>query len=175
MDSLISTLASPIPFIILISVVITVHELGHYWAGRAFNAAAESFAVGFGRPIFEVKDKRGDFAAVALERGLITGLKTRREVEEQLIEIVGENEEFSEPWTTYLVAESTRSQLRVGIAAPSLVRLVGTAGAAEAGHVVTWLSPAASARHAMVLSNARARRRRTGMGAPPGGRTTPKR
>src|SRR6185295_15144058 len=59
MDNLISALASPLPFIILISVVITVHELGHYWAGRAFNAAAESFAVGFGRPIFEIKDKRG--------------------------------------------------------------------------------------------------------------------
>jgi regulator of sigma E protease len=39
--------------------VITVHELGHYWVGRAFGAAVESFSVGFGRPIFEVKDKRG--------------------------------------------------------------------------------------------------------------------
>ena len=48
-----------VPFLILISVVITVHELGHYWVGRMFNAAAESFAVGFGKPIFEVRDKRG--------------------------------------------------------------------------------------------------------------------
>lgn len=59
MDGIFSVLASPIPFIILISIVITVHELGHYWVGRGFGAAVESFSVGFGRPIFEVRDKRG--------------------------------------------------------------------------------------------------------------------
>jgi regulator of sigma E protease len=46
-------------FLVLISVVITVHELGHYWVGRAFGAAVESFAIGFGKPIWEVRDKRG--------------------------------------------------------------------------------------------------------------------
>jgi regulator of sigma E protease len=46
-------------FLLLISVVITIHELGHYWVGRAFGAAVESFAIGFGRPIFELRDKRG--------------------------------------------------------------------------------------------------------------------
>ncbi len=40
-----------------------------------------------------VKDKRGDFAAVAMERGLITALKTRREVEDQIKQIVGEDED----------------------------------------------------------------------------------
>jgi len=59
MDGIFSVLASPIPFIVLISIVITVHELGHYWVGRGFGAAVESFSVGFGRPIFEVRDKRG--------------------------------------------------------------------------------------------------------------------
>jgi regulator of sigma E protease len=59
MDGIISILASPIPFIILISVVITVHELGHYWVGRLFGAAVESFSVGFGKPIFEMRDNRG--------------------------------------------------------------------------------------------------------------------
>ncbi len=59
MDGIFSVLASPIPFIVLISIVITVHELGHYWVGRGFGAAVESFSIGFGRPIFEVRDKRG--------------------------------------------------------------------------------------------------------------------
>ncbi|MEP7209838.1 MAG: M50 family metallopeptidase [Alphaproteobacteria bacterium] len=59
MDSLISALAWPIAFLLLISVVITVHELGHYFVGRFFGAAVESFAVGFGKPAFEIKDKRG--------------------------------------------------------------------------------------------------------------------
>lgn len=59
MEKLISVLASPIPFIVLISIVITVHELGHYWVGRFFGAAVESFSVGFGKPIVEMRDKRG--------------------------------------------------------------------------------------------------------------------
>jgi regulator of sigma E protease len=59
MDTVVSWIASPIPFIVLISVVITVHELGHYWAGRSFNAAIESFSLGFGSPLIQWKDKRG--------------------------------------------------------------------------------------------------------------------
>lgn len=39
------------------------------------------------------REKRGDLAAVALDRGLVTGLKSRREVEEQLKTLVGEDEE----------------------------------------------------------------------------------
>ncbi|HLS82630.1 MAG TPA: signal peptide peptidase SppA [Steroidobacter sp.] len=39
------------------------------------------------------REQRGDLAAVALERGLITDLKTRREFEEQLIALVGEDED----------------------------------------------------------------------------------
>lgn len=46
-------------FLILISLVITVHELGHYWAGRMFAAAVESFSLGFGRSLVEKRDSRG--------------------------------------------------------------------------------------------------------------------
>ncbi len=59
MEKLFSVLASPIPYLLLISVVIAVHELGHYLAGRMFNAGAESFSIGFGRSILETTDKRG--------------------------------------------------------------------------------------------------------------------
>jgi regulator of sigma E protease len=59
MDFVISLLGSPISFLIVISIVITVHELGHYWVGRGFGAAVESFAIGFGKPIFEARDRRG--------------------------------------------------------------------------------------------------------------------
>ena len=44
--------------LILLGVVVIIHELGHYLAARAFGGAAESFSVGFGRPLYEVKDKR---------------------------------------------------------------------------------------------------------------------
>jgi regulator of sigma E protease len=59
MDGIVWVLKHLPEFIILISVVITVHELGHYWVGRAFGAAVESFSIGFGSSIFEVRDKRG--------------------------------------------------------------------------------------------------------------------
>ena len=59
MDMILWLLPAVPVFLLVISVVITIHELGHYWVGRMFGAAAESFAVGFGRPIVEVKDKRG--------------------------------------------------------------------------------------------------------------------
>ncbi len=56
--NLFSIVSSVVPFIIMIGVVVTIHELGHYYAGRAFGAAVESFAFGFGKSIFEVSDKR---------------------------------------------------------------------------------------------------------------------
>ncbi|MEL6860471.1 MAG: M50 family metallopeptidase [Pseudomonadota bacterium] len=43
----------------LLGVVVIIHELGHYWMGRWFGAAVESFSVGFGKPIYERKDKNG--------------------------------------------------------------------------------------------------------------------
>ena len=43
----------------LLGVVVIIHELGHYWAGRWFGAAVESFSIGFGHSIFERTDKNG--------------------------------------------------------------------------------------------------------------------
>jgi len=45
--------------VFMLGVVVIIHELGHYLAGRVFGAAVESFSVGFGKPLFERKDKRG--------------------------------------------------------------------------------------------------------------------
>lgn len=59
MNDLISMLFWPISGLVLISIVITVHELGHYWVGRMFGAAVESFSIGFGKSMVERTDKRG--------------------------------------------------------------------------------------------------------------------
>lgn len=45
--------------IFMMGIVVIVHEFGHYLAGRAFGAAVESFSIGFGKPLYERKDKRG--------------------------------------------------------------------------------------------------------------------
>lgn len=48
-----------VSLVLMLGIVVVVHELGHYLAGRLFGAAAESFSVGFGNSIFERTDKRG--------------------------------------------------------------------------------------------------------------------
>lgn len=45
--------------VFLMGIVIVIHELGHYLAGRCFGVAVESFAMGFGRTLAEFTDKRG--------------------------------------------------------------------------------------------------------------------
>ncbi|WP_026180543.1 M50 family metallopeptidase [Henriciella marina] len=45
--------------VFMLGVVVVIHELGHYFAGRSFGAAVESFSVGFGKPIMERTDRRG--------------------------------------------------------------------------------------------------------------------
>ena len=41
----------------LLGVVVIIHELGHYLAGRWYGAAVESFSIGFGKSIFERSDR----------------------------------------------------------------------------------------------------------------------
>lgn len=48
-----------LPFLFVLTLVVTIHELGHYWAARAFGTVIESFSIGFGRAIFKWRDKRG--------------------------------------------------------------------------------------------------------------------
>lgn len=59
MNDLLSILFWPFSGLVLISIVITVHELGHYWVGRGFGAGVESFSIGFGKPLMEARDNRG--------------------------------------------------------------------------------------------------------------------
>src|ERR1700728_3042155 len=48
-----------VPFIIVISVVVFVHEFGHYWVARRCGIKIETFSIGFGREIFGRTDKHG--------------------------------------------------------------------------------------------------------------------
>jgi len=48
-----------IPFIILITVVVFIHEYGHYYFARKFGVGITDFSIGFGREIFGWEDKLG--------------------------------------------------------------------------------------------------------------------
>lgn len=54
-----------IPFIIMISIIVTFHELGHYGVARLFNTRIEKFSVGFGKHLWQKIDKRGVVWAIS--------------------------------------------------------------------------------------------------------------
>ena len=52
-------------FVFLISIVVVIHELGHYWAGRICGVHAEAFSMGFGPTLFSWRDKQGTVWRIA--------------------------------------------------------------------------------------------------------------
>jgi len=52
-------LISIFAFIIAISVIVAVHEFGHFWVARQFGIKVLRFSIGFGRPLYRWYDKLG--------------------------------------------------------------------------------------------------------------------
>ncbi|MCR5880464.1 RIP metalloprotease [Phenylobacterium sp. J367] len=48
-----------VPFLIVLGVVVTVHELGHFLAARWLGTKIDQFSIGFGRPIAQWRDRQG--------------------------------------------------------------------------------------------------------------------
>jgi regulator of sigma E protease len=48
-----------VPLMAVITLIVTVHELGHFLAGRAFGVAIERFSIGFGPTIAARRDRTG--------------------------------------------------------------------------------------------------------------------
>lgn len=48
-----------LPFIVVISIVVFVHEFGHYWVARRCGIRVLTFSIGFGRKIFGWSDAHG--------------------------------------------------------------------------------------------------------------------
>src|SRR5476649_1918887 len=48
-----------IPFIVVLSIVVFFHELGHYFVGRWCGVKIDAFSLGFGPELFARVDKRG--------------------------------------------------------------------------------------------------------------------
>ena len=48
-----------IPFIILITVVVFIHEYGHYYVAKKYGVGVTDFSIGFGKEIFGWNDKSG--------------------------------------------------------------------------------------------------------------------
>ena len=48
-----------IPFIVLITVVVFIHEYGHYYFAKRFGVGVTDFSIGFGKELFGFNDKSG--------------------------------------------------------------------------------------------------------------------
>lgn len=48
-----------LPFLFVLTIVVFVHELGHFLMGRFFNTKIDTFSIGFGREMFGFNDRYG--------------------------------------------------------------------------------------------------------------------
>jgi regulator of sigma E protease len=58
-----------IPFIVLLTVVVFIHEYGHYYFAKRYGVGVTDFSIGFGKEIFGFNDKSGTrwkFCAIPL-------------------------------------------------------------------------------------------------------------
>jgi len=52
-------------FILAISILVTIHEYGHFWVARRCGVYVKRFSVGFGKPLWSFYDKHGTEYAIA--------------------------------------------------------------------------------------------------------------
>ena len=48
-----------LPFLFILTILVFVHELGHYLAAIKNNVKVEVFSIGFGKELFGFNDKSG--------------------------------------------------------------------------------------------------------------------
>jgi regulator of sigma E protease len=48
-----------VPFLLVLTTIVTIHELGHFLVARAFGVKIDRFSIGFGKAIFSRTDRRG--------------------------------------------------------------------------------------------------------------------
>ncbi|MGC8001523.1 site-2 protease family protein, partial [Salmonella enterica] len=48
-----------VPFLLVLGMVVTVHELGHFLAARWLGTKIDRFSIGFGRALASWRDRHG--------------------------------------------------------------------------------------------------------------------
>lgn len=59
MDFITNLAAYVIPFLVVLTIIVFVHELGHYWVARRCGVRVEVFSIGFGRELIGWNDRHG--------------------------------------------------------------------------------------------------------------------
>lgn len=69
MDLIVNFFSYVLPFLLVLTVLVFIHELGHYWVARRCGVRIETFSIGFGPELFGWNDKAGTrwkFSAIPL-------------------------------------------------------------------------------------------------------------
>ena len=48
MNAVLQILTYVVPFLLVLTVIVTIHEMGHFLVARAFGVKVDRFAIGFG-------------------------------------------------------------------------------------------------------------------------------
>ncbi len=59
MEVLVNSILTIVPFLVVIAIVVTFHEFGHYFAARLCNLPVSVFSIGFGQPLWKKTDRNG--------------------------------------------------------------------------------------------------------------------
>lgn len=57
MDFIASLAGYVVPFVVVLTIIVFIHELGHYWVARRCGVRVEVFSIGFGPELFGWNDK----------------------------------------------------------------------------------------------------------------------
>lgn len=58
-DFILTALSFIVPFMLVLGLVVTIHELGHFLAAKSFGVAVDRFSIGFGKAMAAWTDKSG--------------------------------------------------------------------------------------------------------------------
>ncbi len=59
LDFILTALTFVVPFVLVLGLVVTIHELGHFLAAKMFGVAIDRFSIGFGKAIASWTDRSG--------------------------------------------------------------------------------------------------------------------
>ncbi len=69
-------------FILAISILVVIHEFGHFWVARRCGVKVLRFSVGFGKPLWSYPDKLGtEFSIAPIPLGGYVKMLDQREGE----------------------------------------------------------------------------------------------
>jgi len=92
-------------FLVVITVLVAVHEFGHYWVAKKFGIKVERFSIGFGKPIWKKRfsGNETEFVISALPLGGYVKMLDERTTEDIPPEDIKRAFNRQAPWKRILV------------------------------------------------------------------------